>query len=53
MDGGVGKRLGAVFEIDLEAVLLEHGLDDFGALLRLMPAPAAPDDQCFTHSLSS
>ena len=46
---GIGEGLGGVLDVDLEAVPLEHLGDDMGALLGLVAAPAAPDDQRFAH----
>ena len=48
-DRRIGEGLGGVFDIDLEVVLLEHLGDDMRALLRLMAAPASPDDERFAH----
>ncbi len=53
VDRRIGEGFGRVFQIDLEPVLLQHVADDMGAFLRLVPAPAAPDDQCLAHSHSS
>ena len=51
-DRRVGEGFGRVLDVDLEAFLLEHAADDVGALLGLVPAPAAPDDQCLAHCSS-
>ncbi|ENN84128.1 hypothetical protein RHSP_78414 [Rhizobium freirei PRF 81] len=51
VDRGIGEGLGAVFEVDLEAVLFQHVADDMGAFLRFVAAPATPDDKCFTHDI--
>ena len=49
VDRGIGKGLGAMFDIDLEAFLFEKILDDDRAFLGFVAAPAAPYYQCFTH----
>src|ERR1700677_4335271 len=48
-DPGIGEGFGRVLDIDLEALAFENLSEDMGALLRLVAAPAAPDNQRFTH----
>ena len=48
-DRRIGEGLGGVFDIDLEVVRLEHLGDDVRAELRLMAAPASPDNERFAH----
>ena len=46
---GIGERFGGVLDIDLEVVLFEHRRDDVRAFLRLVAAPAAPDNERLPH----
>ena len=48
-DRGIGEGLGRVFDVDLEVMSLQHLGDDVRALLRLVAAPASPDDESFPH----